>query len=102
MKYIKQLLIRLITIHQGDFLYDIGYILFYTTYAGKSSPEKHKTNKPYDETIIPLHGDAWFMPDWTRNEGIEMIKGRENHYEALMLMFGMEEIFNYSKSSTNG
>jgi len=80
----------------GKVLYDMGYILFHTSYRGKSAPAKHKSDKPFNETIIPLHGDAWFMPDWTRSEGIEMIKGREKQYKALMIMFGMKDIQKYA------
>jgi len=30
-----------------------------------------------------------------------MIKGREKHFEAMMLLFGMGEILNYSLSTRN-
>jgi len=82
--------------HLGKVLYDMGYILFHIAYTGKSAPAKHNTTRPYDETIIPLHGDAWFMPDWTRNEGIRIIKGSENQYKALMQLFGMRGILEYA------
>ena len=36
---------------------------------------------------IPIHGDAFFMPDWTRKKGIDIIKGRKAQWEALMLIF---------------
>ena len=82
--------------HLGKELYDMGYILFHLAYGGKSAPAKYKSNKPWNETIMPLQGDAWFMPDWTRSEGIKMIKGRKNSYKALMEIFGMREILKYS------
>ena len=88
--------------HLGKVLYDMGYIMFHLSYGSKSAPLKHKKNKPYDETVVPLHGDAHFMPDWTRSLGKKIIKGRENQYEALMLMFGMKEIYKYSQRKTNG
>ncbi|MBT5400684.1 FkbM family methyltransferase [bacterium] len=84
--------------HLGKFLYDSGYVMFHTSYGGKSSPERHRSSKPYEYTVMPLHGDAWFMPDWTRSNGAEIISGREKQYKALMSIFGMKDLHKYATS----
>ena len=43
-----------------------------------------------------MHGNAWFMPDWTRSEGKKIINGRDDKWFAIMLIFGMENVFNYA------
>jgi FkbM family methyltransferase len=88
--------------HLGELLYDMGYVLFHLTYQGKNAPSKHKSGRPYDETIIPVHGNAWFMPDWTRSEGKKIIKAKGNKYEALMLMFSMADIHKYAIETIQG
>jgi FkbM family methyltransferase len=84
--------------HLGKLLYDMGYVLFHIAYGAKGAPVKQKASKPFDETIIPLHGDAWFMPDWTRGKGKKIILGREKQYKGLMMIFNMKEIHEYSLS----
>jgi len=85
-------------------LYDIGYLLFHLAYRSKSTVKVARGRKPWQNTVLPLHGDAWFMPDWTRKNGQDIINGREKEYEALMMMFGMgeiaEESLSYVKSGT--
>lgn len=80
----------------GKYLYDLGYIMFHSTNYSRSSPKKHNTDKPFEQTAIPLHGDAWFCPDWTREIGRDIIRGRASQYEALMMMYGMKDIFDYA------
>lgn len=86
----------------GQFLYELGYILFHTTYYARSSPQKHISRNPFSETLIPTHGDAWFCPDWTRPEGRAMIESREAVYRALMEIFGMSAIYMYAKRKLDG
>jgi len=74
----------------------MGYILFHSVYGEKNAPKKHKSYKPYEGCSIPIHGDAWFMPDWTRIEGRQIISDRENQYEALMNIFNMNDIYEYA------
>jgi len=83
----------------GKFLYESGYIMFHASYGGKSSPARHNSSKPYEYTTMPLHGDAWFMPDWTRANGVKIINGREKQYEALMFIFGMKDLHDYAVKS---
>jgi FkbM family methyltransferase len=75
----------------GKKLYDMGYILFHSSYKSRNVNNRHVNQ-------IPVHGDAWFIPDWTRKKGVDIIKGRERKWEALMLIYGMEGIFNYAIS----
>ncbi len=44
---------------------------------------------------VPMHGDAYFMPDWTRPEGRALIAARPRIWAALMVMHGMEEIVRF-------
>jgi len=69
----------------------MGYVLFHLVYSNRSINNRHINH-------IPVHGDAWFIPDWTRKKGIDIIKGRERKWEALMLIYGMEGIFDYATS----
>jgi hypothetical protein len=69
----------------------MGYVQFHLSYGSKSSLKPRV--RPFAGTLIPIHGDAWFMPDWTRKNGREIIKEREKEYEALMLIFGLSEIY---------
>ena len=75
----------------GKKMYDMGYVLFHLVYSNRSINNRHINH-------IPVHGDAWFIPDWTRKKGIDIIKGRERKWEALMLIYGMEGIFDYATS----
>lgn len=75
----------------GKKMYDMGYVLFHLAYTNKSVDNRHINQ-------MPIHGDAWFIPDWTRKEGIEIIRGRERKWEALMLIYGMEGIYDYAAS----
>ena len=81
--------------HLAKYLYDMGYILFHLAYRSSHGPP-NKTGEIFCETVIPMHGDAWFMPDWTREKGREIIREREKEYKALMLIFGLGEIFEYA------
>lgn len=75
----------------GKELYDMGYILFHTTYGSRKVSNTHINQ-------LPIHGDAWFIPDWTRKKGLNIIKDRMTKLEALMFIYGMEDIFNYATS----
>ena len=78
----------------AKFLCDMGYVQFHLSYISRSSPKAR--DKPFAGTLIPILGDAWFMPDWTRGKGRGIIRKREKEYEALMLIFGLGEIFEYA------
>jgi FkbM family methyltransferase len=84
--------------HLAKYLYDMGYVLFHLAYRSRRSP--NKTGEIFRETVIPIHGDAWFMPDWTREKGRKIIGGREKEYKALMLIFGLGEICEYALEQT--
>ena len=74
-------------------LYRKGYILFNLEYAKRFFSKKIKRSSFSRETGIPIHGDAWFMPDWTRPEGREIIENRRPEYEALMAMHGLDHVY---------
>jgi FkbM family methyltransferase len=76
------------------YLFDLGYILFHVSSVMRSAPLKHKSSRPFDRTVIPLHGDAYFMPDWTRWRSV--VGERQRKYEALMHIFGLEDVYNYA------
>lgn len=79
----------------GKEIYDLGYIMFHSSYASVKSPKLlSSTNK--DVNQIPIHGDAWFVPDWTRKKGMDIIKNREKKWEAIMLLYGMKSVFDYA------
>lgn len=80
-----------------DYLYKLGYISFHLAYCSKTSPSIFNTNKKNKHIGIPLHGDIWFMPDWTRKIGKDIIKNRETQYAALMMIFDMSHILKYNK-----
>lgn len=75
----------------GNKMFEMGYVLFHLSYESKSINNKNINQ-------VPVHGDAWFIPDWTRKEGLEIIRGRERKWKALMLIYGLEEIFEYASS----
>lgn len=78
------------------YLFDLGYILFHVSSVMRSVPLRHKSSRPFDRTVIPLHGDAYFMPDWTRWGSV--VGERQRKYEALMHIFGLEDVYRYAMS----
>ena len=84
----------------GKEIYDLGYIMFHLSYGSAQRPIFSLFTRKHVNQI-PIHGDAFFMPDWTRKKGIDIIKGRKAQWEALMLIFGMESIFDYANSEIN-
>jgi hypothetical protein len=81
----------------GALLHRRGYILFdLTLRAVRPRPAKRYLPKGRRASLgLPLHGDAYFMPDWTRPEGRQLICGRERVWAALMVMHGLEEVVRY-------
>ena len=80
----------------GKRLYDEGYILFHQQYVSRGAYGKYRTTSGYEHKI-PIHGDAFFMIDWSREKGLNILKGRESQWKALMLMFGMGGILDYAE-----
>lgn len=78
------------------YLFNLGYIQFHISSVMRSAPSRHNSNRPFDETVIPLHGDAYFMPDWTRWQHI--VGKRERKYNALMQIFSLGDVYSYSKN----
>lgn len=76
------------------YLFDLGYIMFHQSIVMRSAPERHNSKSPFSKSVIPMHGDAYFMPDWTRWESI--VGDRLVKYEALMKMFCLEDVHDYS------
>lgn len=78
----------------ANYLYKIGYVLFAQSYVSGSTSKNKKKLKWTKSNTIPVHGDAWFMPDYTREEGKKIIYNRKKQYEALMLIYAMRDIAN--------
>ena len=76
----------------ANYLYDIGYILFAQTYVSGSTTKNDNIVNWSKSNTIPVHGDAWFMPDYTREKGRKIIRNRKSQYEALMLIYSMKDI----------
>ena len=75
----------------AKYLNDLGCMDFHM--YDRKFTMKYKTAKAGISSVeSSVSGNAWFMPDWTRPEGRQIITGKERQYEALMLMFGMHEI----------
>lgn len=81
----------------GTFLHDRGYLLFdLSLRTVRPRPPGHYLAKGQRPSLgLPLHGDAYFMPDWTRPAGRELIRGRERVWAALMTIHGLEEVVRY-------
>lgn len=80
-------------------LYDLGYICFHISSVMRSAPQRHNSDRPFDKTVVPLHGDAYFMPDWSRWHSV--VGDRVRKYQALMQIFGLEDVFEYSTCNKN-
>jgi FkbM family methyltransferase len=81
----------------GSLLHERGYILSdLTLRAVRPRPLGRYLRRGQRASLgLPLHGDAYFMPDWTRPEGRELIRGRERVWAALMVIHGLEEVMRY-------
>lgn len=84
----------------GKYLYDLGYLMFHNSFYTQKHPANASKNN-FSNSGIPTTGDAWFCPDWTRKEGMEIISERQQVYEALMTMFSLRDIYEYSVSWKN-
>jgi FkbM family methyltransferase len=79
----------------GKLLQDRGYIMF--DFAMRSvRPAGMDTSTAGPSLGVPMHGDAYFMPDWSRDEGRALIAARPRTWAALMVMHGMEEIVRFA------
>ena len=76
----------------ANYLYEIGYVLFAQTYVSGSTTKNVKEVNWSKSNTIPVHGDAWFMPDYTREKGKKIIQNRKSQYEALMRIYAMADI----------
>jgi FkbM family methyltransferase len=75
-------------------LFEMGYIMFHQTIVMRNAPKRHNSKTPFSKSLIPMHGDAYFMPDWTKWETI--VGDRLDKYKALMEMFCLEDVYEYS------
>ena len=66
-------------VHQ--YLFDLGYVPFVMNACHRE--------------LCPVWGDSFFMPNWTDEQGISLIRQREEKYIALMLMFGQVKILKF-------
>lgn len=81
----------------GRHLYDLGYVVFRLDMIRTPTPSSPTfvTGSGKPSVGFPLHGDAFFMPDWTRPAGLEVIAGRDLRWAALALMLGHEQLLHH-------
>ena len=84
----------------GKLLYKKGYIMFRNNILNRNVPfSKNFSNLNIPPSIgLPLHGDVYFMPDWTRKVGKKIIKRNELHWAAIMLFEGQQQLLMYINS----
>jgi hypothetical protein len=80
----------------GSRLWQRGYVLFHLAYSSRGAPARQRGPAPYAQTVLPMHGDAWFAPDWTRPAGQALIAGRVSQYRALMHVFALDDVAHYA------
>lgn len=78
----------------GQRLYENGYVLFDLSLRRIRPRPDNKFRPPAVRAALglPLHGDAYFMADWTRPAGQDLIRERPFVWAALMVLTGQEEI----------
>ena len=84
----------------GKLLYEKGYIMFRNNILNRNVPFSKnfaKMNIP-PSLGLPLHGDVYFMPDWTRKIGRKIIKDNELEWIAIMLFEGQQQLLMYINS----
>jgi FkbM family methyltransferase len=70
----------------GKFLYKIGYTAIGMRYG---SSLVYYSNSDFDEknnNRILRQGDIFFIPDWSRKIGRDIIKNRENSFQAILMI----------------
>lgn len=76
----------------GSLLTDRGYVIFDLVLGPYRAPPAG--NFP-SMRRMPLHGDAYFMPDWTHPAGREMIASRPHAWIMALLIYGLEDLIVY-------
>lgn len=96
--------ISLVPLYEGSgTLFDVGarlwargYVMFHIAYSSRGAPARQLSALPYAQTPLPMHGDAWFCPDWTRPEGRALLASRTPQYRALMHVFALDDVADYA------
>lgn len=86
------------TLYQlGQLMYERGYLMADMNLRScRPRPHGHYVASGERPSLgLPLHGDARFMPDWSRPQGLEIIRRAPRQWAALMAIFGHEEIVRY-------
>jgi hypothetical protein len=78
----------------GKHLHDAGYML-YAFDVRRMRPGGARVAHP-ELPGLPLHGDAAFMPDWSRPNGQALLAGRELPFAALSLILGLEQVLRFT------
>jgi len=79
----------------GRYLYDLGYVMFRLDMIRTPTPRTATFVRGHSSVGFPIHGDAFFMPDWTRPLGAELIARRDREWAALALVFGQEQLLHH-------
>jgi|GEM_PF-3459773 len=76
----------------GRLLTERGYVIFDLLLGPYRAP--HRSMTPAMRRM-PLHGDAYFMPDWTGTAGLELIRARPRVWAATLLIYGLYDLLVY-------
>lgn len=79
----------------GAYLRSLGYLPFDLTYAYTPPPLGRKPRKSMFITGLPVHGDVCFIPDWTTEKGLGIIRRNELAWAAILLIYGLEDVLHY-------
>lgn len=84
----------------GKLLYNKGYIIFRNNILNRGVPfsKKFAECKLPPSLGLPMHGDVFFMPDWTRKIGRKIIKQNELIWASIMLYEGQQQLLLYINS----
>lgn len=85
----------------GSYLSKSGYIPFELNYEYTPPPIARKNRKLLYMHGLPIHGDICFIPDWTTQKGLQIIRQNELKWAAILLIYGLEDILLYILSVVN-
>jgi FkbM family methyltransferase len=80
----------------GRHLHDLGYLPYRVDLVASRTPSPPAGMDGVNPSIgFPLHGDAFFVPDWTRPEGRDLIVDRDLRWAAMLLLVGQEQLLHH-------
>lgn len=84
----------------GKLLYKRGYMIYRDNLYNRPAPfsKKFAKSKIIPSIGLPIHGDVYFMPDWTRDIGRQIIKKNELKWATIMLYEGQQQLLMHINS----